>query len=472
MVTLATAHPAKFRDAVERATGVRPSLPPRVQGLFDREERYVTLPGTKEAVRDYVAGHAVPRPERTQAPPARQWPDRRGRADGGRRDAGGRALCGCRRAGRACRADGPCPSRRAYGVQGAGNRDARQIAEAIEDAGGSINAWTARDHTVFHARLLADDLALGVDVIADLVRAPHFSRRSWSARRAWCWPSWARRGTRRTTSSSTISSRRPFPGQPLGLPVLGDEASIAAIGTGDLKAWIADQYRPEGLVLAAAGKVDEDALLRLAEARFGDLAAGAAPKPAPAAFIGGGAHHDTRRFDQVHLALAYPGVSHTDPGHHALALFAQAAGGGMSSRLFQEVREARGLAYSIYSWFQPYAETGLLGVYLAAAKADAGRALKLARETLAGAAEGLTEAELERARAQARAGLLMGLESVQGRCDHLARQIQVHGRIVPPAETVAQIEALTLADVRAAGQAAVGGGEVLATVGGRLAKAA
>ncbi|MBU3078144.1 M16 family metallopeptidase [Sphingomonas quercus] len=356
--------------------------------------------------------------------------------------------------------------------KGAGGRDARGIAEAIEDVGGSINAWTARDHTVFHARLLAGDLALGVDIIADLARAPRFAEDELEREKGVVL---AELGEARDTPDDIIFDHlqiTAFPGQPLGLPVLGDEASIAAVTTADLRGWTETQYRPEGLVLAAAGKIDEDALLRLAEARFGDLAPGAPERPAPASFTGGGAHQDARRFDQVHLALAWPGVGHTDADQHALSLFAQAAGGGMSSRLFQELREARGLAYSIYSWVQSFAETGLLGVYLAAAKADASRALALARETMAAVADGLTPEELDRARAQSRAGLLMGLESVQGRCDHLARQIQIHGRIVPATETVAQIDAVTLDQARAAGRRALDGGEVLATVGGRLAKAA
>ncbi len=144
----------------------------------------------------------------------------------------------------------------------------------------------------------------------------------------------------------------------------------------------------------------------------------------------------------------------------------------MSSRLFQEVREERGLAYSIYAWSQAAADTGQLGVYLAAAKADAPRAFALARDVMARTADDLSDAELARAKAQSRAGLLMGLESVQSRCDHLARQIQVQGRIVPVAETVAQIEAVDLAAARRAGADAIGGGIATASVGGKLARVA
>ncbi|ARS27757.1 M16 family metallopeptidase [Sphingomonas sp. KC8] len=355
--------------------------------------------------------------------------------------------------------------------KGAGSRDARAIAEDIEDVGGSLNAWTARDHTVFHARLLADDLALGVGMIADLVRAPLFDAGELEREKGVVL---SELGESRDTPDDIVFDHlqgAAFPGQPLGRPVLGDEASIAAIDVAALRRWTAEQYRPSGLVLAAAGKVDEAQLLKLAEAHFGDMAAGEPAAPDAAAFAVG-AKHDRRRFDQIHLALGWPGVGYRDSSIHALSLFTGAAGGGMSSRLFQELREQRGLAYSVYAWAQSYAETGLFGIYCAASREQATQALGLAEEVLARTAEELTQAELNRARVQAKAGLLMGLEGPAARCDHLARQIQVHGRIVLPAETVAAIDAVTLAEARAAGQHALSGGRAIATVGGKLAKAA
>jgi predicted Zn-dependent peptidase len=355
--------------------------------------------------------------------------------------------------------------------KGAGARDARQLAEAIEDVGGQINAWTARDQTVFHARILPDDLGLAVDLIADLVRAPVLDGQELEREKQVVL---AELGEARDTPDDIVFDHlaaAAYPGQPYGRAVLGTEATIAAIDVAALQGWLRDQYRPSGLVLAAAGAVDEDALLRLAEARFGDLAPGAQPPPAPATFASGKAV-DARRFDQVHIAFAHPGVDQRHPDFHALSLFASVAGGGMSSRLFQEVREARGLAYSVYAWAQAAADTGQLGVYLAASKADAPRAYALARDVLARCAQTLDDAELARAKSQARAGLLMGLEGVQARCDHLARSIQVHGRVVPPAETVAEIDAVDVAQARRVGAAALGGGLATASVGGRLAKAA
>lgn len=355
--------------------------------------------------------------------------------------------------------------------KGAGSRDARAIAEAAEDVGGQLNAWTSRDTTVFHARLLPGDLALGVDLIADLVRAPLFAEEELEREKQVVL---AELGESRDTPDDIVFDHlaaASYQGQIYGRPVLGDEETIAAIDTGALRRWLEQQYRPAGLVLAAAGKVDEDALLKLAEARFGDLAPGRPPVFEPARFTSG-VVADSRRFDQVHVAFAHPGVDQRHDDVYALNLFASAAGGGMSSRLFQEVREERGLAYSVYAWSSASADSGQLGVYCAAAKVDAPRAFALAREVLARTADDLSAAELVRAQAQAKAGLLMGLESVQARCDHLARQVQVHGRIVPVAETVAQIDRVDLAHARRAGAAAIGGGIATASVGGKLARVA
>jgi len=355
--------------------------------------------------------------------------------------------------------------------KGAGSRDARAIAEAIEDKGGSINAWTSRDHTVFHTRMLAEDLALGLELVADLVRAPHFNADELEREKQVVL---AELGEARDTPDDIIFDHlnaAAYADQPLGLPVLGAEASVSRIDTAALKRWIEEQYRPDRLVIAAAGKVDEDALLEIAERRFGDISpVQAAPLP-PARFTSG-TRHDRRRFDQLHLAFAFAAPAHRDTDLYAMALYASAAGGGMSSRLFQELREERGLAYSIYSWAQPYADTGMFGVYCAAQQEKGAEAFTLARDVLARTAETFNEAELERAKAQAKAGLLMGLESVATRCDHLARQVHIYGRVVPPAETVALIDAVTVADARRAGQAAVSGPMAVASVGGKLARVA
>jgi predicted Zn-dependent peptidase len=162
----------------------------------------------------------------------------------------------------------------------------------------------------------------------------------------------------------------------------------------------------------------------------------------------------------------------TDPANPALALFVHALGGGTSSRLFQQLREERGLAYSIYAWNHAFADTGLVGIGCAAERRQAAQSVQLAREVLAATAEGLTEAELNRARAQLEAGLLMGLETAQGRADQMARSIEVFGRILPLGELLEQIRSVTVEGARAAGQKLLSGPVAVASVGAKLALAA
>jgi predicted Zn-dependent peptidase len=223
--------------------------------------------------------------------------------------------------------------------------------------------------------------------------------------------------------------------------------------------------------LAASGKVEPGSLVLLAERLFADMKCAAAPAIQPAHFTRG-VRNDRRSFEQAHWCLAFEGLPAADPRNAALALFIQALGGGTSSRLFQELREERGLAYSIYAWNQPFADTGVVGIGCAAERARAAESVQLSRDVLAATAQSLSEAELSRARAQMEAGLLMTLETAQGRADHIARSIEVFGRILNLHELLGQIRGVSVADARAAGQALLDGPIAVASVGAKLALAA
>jgi predicted Zn-dependent peptidase len=262
-----------------------------------------------------------------------------------------------------------------------------------------------------------------------------------------------------------------FAGQAMGRSVLGNESSVRNVTRDDLVGWIGREYAPSRLVLAASGKVDEDAVLAQAEAAFGDMTDGEYTAPAAAKFTGG-QHDDRRSFEQAHWTFALPGLPAGDPGMSALSIFSQAVGGGMSSRLFQELREDRGLAYSIYSWTQGFADAGLFAVGCASDRGKASTTLKLARDIVARAAEDLSDSEVRRARAQLEAGLLMALETPQGRADHLARSIEVFGRIVPADELLAQLRSVDAAAARGAGMALHAGPIAIASIGAAKALAA
>ena len=355
--------------------------------------------------------------------------------------------------------------------KGAGGRDTRALAEVIEDVGGSLNAWTARDQTVFHGRALARDLPLVAGLIADLVRAPHFDEEHLEREKQVIL---SELGESVDSPDDLVHDHlfeAAFEGQAIGRPVLGTEASVCAATRRDCFDWLGRQFSPSRLILAASGKVEADAVLRLAEQLFGDMEPREIPEMEAARFTGG-ARNDRRSFEQAHWCLAFEGLAASDPGNPALGVFVQALGGGTSSRLFQELREERGLAYSIYSWNQAFADCGLVGIGCAAERERAAESVRLARDVLTATVDGLNEAELSRARAQMEAGLLMALETVQGRADHMARSIDVFGRILPLDELLAQVRAVTVADARAAGRALIGGPVAVASVGAKLALAA
>jgi predicted Zn-dependent peptidase len=355
--------------------------------------------------------------------------------------------------------------------KGAGGRDTRALAEVIEDVGGSLNAWTARDQTVFHARALARDLTLVTGLIADLVRAPHFDDGHLEREKQVIL---SELGEVTDSPDDLVHDHlfeAAFNEQPLGRAVLGTEQSVRAISSQDCTNWLREQFVPSRLVLAASGRVDPEALLALGERLFGDMEARPEPAVAPASFVGG-TRNDRRSFEQAHWCLAFQGVPATDERVPALSLFVQALGGGTSSRLFQEVREERGLAYSIYAWNQAFADAGLVGIGCAAERARAAESVQLARQLLADTAESLAQAELDRARAQVEAGLLMTLETAQGRADHIARSIEVFGRILELDELLGQIRSVTVEDARSAGAALLEGPVAVASVGAKLALAA
>jgi predicted Zn-dependent peptidase len=355
--------------------------------------------------------------------------------------------------------------------KGAGKRGTRELAEAIEDVGGYMNAWTSRDQTTFHGRVLARDTALLAELIADLVRAPHMDD--------------AHLDREKTVILSEIGEtvdspddlvndhlfEAAFMSQPLGRSILGREESLRNITREDCLGWMSGELVPSRLILSASGKIDPGEVLKIAESLFGDME-DAPGTPIGSAEFTGGLRNDRREFEQAHWCLGLPGLAASDPRMPSLAVFVQALGGGTSSRLFQELREERGLAYSIGSWNQAFADTGLVAIGCAADRNRAVESMNLAREVLADTIESLTDAEVRRAKAQMEAGVLMSLETAQGRADQMARSIEVFGRILPLDEMLGDLRAVDPASAKAAGAALLDGRTAIASVGARLAAVA
>jgi predicted Zn-dependent peptidase len=355
--------------------------------------------------------------------------------------------------------------------KGAGPRDTRQIAEAIEDVGGAINAWTARDQTVFYGRTLAKDAELLCELLCDFLRAPHMAEEHLEREKDVILSELGEVVDAPDDLVHDHLFEAAFTEQPLGRSVLGRAETLRSITRDDCLNWIRDELIATRLILSASGKVDPDRMLKCAERLLGDMENWAGVPIGRAEFTGG-VRNDRREFEQAHWCLGLPGMAASDPRLPALSIFIQALGGGMSSRLFQELREERGLAYSVSAWQQAYADTGIVGLSCAADRNRAVESMQLARSVLADAVETLGDAEVQRAKTQIEAGLLMSLETAQGRADQMARSIEVFGRILSLEELRDQIRAVDAAAARAAGAALLDGRAAVASVGTQLALAA
>jgi predicted Zn-dependent peptidase len=330
--------------------------------------------------------------------------------------------------------------------KGTERRTAAGIAEEIESVGGHINAYTAREQTAYYVKLLKEDLALGADIIGDILAHSTFEPEELERERAVILQEI---GQANDTPDDIIFDHfheAAYPDQPIGRPVLGTSGVIERLKRGSLLSYMGAHYAAGNVVLAAAGALTHEAVVALAGEHFSDLAGRVPPAAEPAEYRGG-EYRETRDLDQVHVVLGFPSVAYGDPDFYPVLLLTTLLGGGMSSRLFQEVREKRGLVYSIYSFTEPYRDGGLFGIYGGTGEREVEELMPVVLDELRKVQKEVAEAELARARAQVKASLLMSLESTGSRCEQLARQWQVFGRVIPVAETVAKINAVTLADI-------------------------
>nr|WP_302477477.1 pitrilysin family protein [Ruegeria arenilitoris] len=332
--------------------------------------------------------------------------------------------------------------------KGTERRSALQIAEAIEDVGGYINAYTSREVTAYYARVLEDDVALAMDVIGDIVLNPVFDPREIEVERGVILQEI---GQAHDTPDDVIFDwlqEQSYRDQPLGRTILGPTERVSAFSRDDLSAFVAEHYAPDQMILSAAGAVDHDQLMKLAEEMFGHLQPRKGLLPEPARFTGGEARRD-KALEQAHFALALESPGYRNDEIYTAQIYSTALGGGMSSRLFQEVRETRGLCYTIFAQTGAYADTGTTTIYAGTSADQVGELATITIDEMKRAAEDMSPEEVARARAQMKAGMLMGLESPSNRAERLARLVQIWGRVPPLEETVAKIDAVSTADVRA-----------------------
>lgn len=330
-------------------------------------------------------------------------------------------------------------------------RSARDIAEEIEAVGGYLNAYTSREQTAFHARVLKADVPLGLDLLADILTHPTFEQGELERERQVVLQEI---GQARDTPDDIVFDHLQaaiYPDQPMGWPILGLDETVSMFTREDLRTYMAANYRAGDMTLVSSGAVDHATIVRIVEEKFATLRAGPAPSPLPAHYVGG----DFRRaqdLEQAHIVYAFPGVASTAPDFFTAQVYVMALGGGMSSRLFQEAREKRGLCYAISAFAQAHRDGGTIGIYTGTGETEAAEISAVIAGEMEQLAAGATEREVARAKAQLKSSLLMGLERPGQRAEQIASHIFTHGRLLSIEEMTGRLDAIDARAVRDFGE--------------------
>lgn len=350
--------------------------------------------------------------------------------------------------------------------KGTAGRSARDIAESVDAVGGEMNAFTTREYTAFYVRLLAEAADLGLDVLCDIMSAPAFRPAEVDAERQVILEEILMHADEPDDLVHELSSESLFPGHSLGRDVLGDPSSVSAMSPEQIREFFEHHYRPANMVVSVAGCLDHHAVVEGLAKRLPRGRGGRRPlRVAPSGEVRPLVVHSTPT-EQAHLVVAMRSPGRDDRARHALDVLNHVLGGGLSSRLFQEIRERRGLAYSVFSDRVTYEECGALSVYVGTAPGKVHEVLAILRDQLDRmATEGITAAELALAKGYLRAQSLLSLEDSSARMSRIGRSQLLHGEVLAVEKLVARVEAVTLADVAEVAATVLGGVRTLAVVG-------
>ncbi len=349
--------------------------------------------------------------------------------------------------------------------KGTKTRSARQIAEEIEAVGGELNAATSAEQTNYYARVLAEDVPLAVDLLADILQNSTFDADELTREKHVILQEIGAASDAPDDKVFDQFQEAAWAGQAIGRPILGTKKSVMGFTPDDLRSYLAKRYRAPEMVLSAAGAVDHDVIVAMAEEKFAGLSSKPADEEEPAYYTGGDARV-TRDLMELQLLIGFEGRSYRAQDYYATQILASVMGGGMSSRLFQEVRETRGLCYAIFALHWAFRDTGVFAVNAATGAEDVEQLVPVIIGELMRASADISDAEVERSKAQIRAGLMMSLESPAARAGQIARQILVHGRVMSLEEITAKIEAVSSGDLRKiAGEIFTGKAPTVSVVG-------
>lgn len=349
--------------------------------------------------------------------------------------------------------------------KGTKTRSARDIAEEIEAVGGYLNAATSNQRTGYYVRVLKDDIALGVDILSDILINPQFDECEFAREKEVVIQEI---GEAADTPDDVVFENlqaAAWGAHPLACPILGTAQTVRAHTTTGLRKFMDRGYQPDKMIVAVAGRVDAEDFLKRVETAFSPLTpCKDVNRRTPPAFVGA-INHDQREIEQSHIAVAFPGASSRDEDFFSARVFADILGGGMSSRLFQKVREEQGLAYSVYAFSDSYDACGLIGCYAGADASHIPQIAEIIRNEILSLAEAVGDGELARARSMLRASMLMGLESPAARIENAASQLFRDNQIWSAADISARLDAVTPGDVMRCARRAAAGPTALSIVG-------
>lgn len=358
--------------------------------------------------------------------------------------------------------------------KGTRRRSAMQIASEVDAVGGEMNAFTAKEYTCFYARVLDDDLPLAVDVVCDMVTSSLITSADVDAERGVVLEEIAMNEDDPSDVVHDAFAATLFGDSPLGRPILGTVDSINTLSRRQIAGYYRRRYRPPHMVVAAAGNLDHNKLVRRVRTAFSRAGAPEEPDESAGAPRSGAERERgdpatsvvRRRTEQANFVLGTPGIARSDDRRFALGVLNAALGGGMSSRLFQEVREKRGLAYNVFSYASQYADAGLFGIYAGCLPDKVDAVLDICRDQLVQVAQhGISDEELARGKGQLRGAVVLGMEDTSARMSRLGKSELVYGELLSVDDLVARVDAITLDDVRQVATDLLSGAMTLAVVG-------
>ena len=326
--------------------------------------------------------------------------------------------------------------------KGTTTRDSLEIASTIENVGGDLNAATSVEHTGYFARVLREDVPLAADILSDILQNSLFDQNELDREQQVIVQEIGAARDNPDDHVFDLFQEAAFPDQPIGRTILGTVDSVKSFSPATVRDYMERNYVGDQMVVCAAGNVDHEALVDIAANRFHDLRTSGAPVPQKAKYVGGESRILSEH-EQAHIVLGFEGRAYNSDGFYAAQILASILGGGMSSRLFQEVREKRGLCYSVYAFHWAFADSGIFGVAASTGEDEVTDLIPVVIDELLKATETITDEEVLRVRNQIRAGLLMSLESPSSRAGQLARQQILWGRPIPLQETVDRINRIT-----------------------------